>query len=71
MMATPFAVISVEIGKRQIIFENLSTTTKMAFFPWDSGRGPTMSTEMISHGACGVSFGCKGVCPAEVIVFTF
>ena len=60
-MATPCEVILVVVGKSLIILENWSTITIMAFFPYDSGSGPMRSTDMISHGELGISFGFRGV----------
>jgi hypothetical protein len=48
------------VGTTIIIFENLSTMTRIALKPWDSGSSPIRSTEMCSHGPEGTSFGCSG-----------
>ena len=61
ILATPCEVISVVVGKSLIILENRSTITIMAFFPYDSGSGPMRSTDMISHGELGISFGFRRV----------
>ena len=71
MVATPWAVISMEIGNNQIILENRLTTVRMALFPCNSGNGPMMSTDMISQGFCGISFGCKGIFDALLINLFF
>ena len=71
MVATPFEVIESMMGKRWIILENRSTTTRIAFLPSDWGRGLIRSTEMISQGDDRISFGCRGVILEEVLAFTF
>ena len=71
IVATPFAVISVEMGNTRIIFEKRSTMVRITFFPCDSGRGPIMSTDMISQGHCGTAFGCSGVLAALVTDLVF
>ena len=48
-------------GESRIILENRSTITIMAFFPCDSGSGLIRSTDIISHGELGTSFGFRGV----------
>ena len=60
IFAMPWEVISVDTGNSRIILEKWSTTTIMAFFPFDSGNGPIKSTEIISHGASGTAFGFNG-----------
>ena len=70
-METPFVVMSVEIGNNLIIFENLLTTVRMAFFPCDSGRGPMISTEMTSQGFGGMVLGWSGVLAALVLDLVF
>ena len=71
IVATPFEVIESMTGKRCIILENQSTTTRIAFLPSDWGRGPIRSMEMISQGEDGISFGCRGVVLEVVLAFTF
>ena len=70
-MATPFAVISVEIGNNWIIFEKRSTMVRIALFPCDSGKGLIMSTDMIFQGHCGTMFDCSGVLAALVTDLVF
>ena len=71
IVATPFAVISVEMGNNRIIFKKRSTMVRITFFPCDSGKGPMMSTNMISQGHCGTVFGCNGVLAALVTDLVF
>ena len=53
MLATPKAVMSVDTGNKCIILEKTSTTVRIAFLPDDSGNGPIMSIDMVSHGFSG------------------
>ena len=51
----PFVVKSVEVGIAVVYFENLSTTTKIEFSPFDLGSGPTKSIVITSNGRVGTS----------------
>ena len=70
-MATPFTVILVEMGDNRIILEKRLTMVRIVFFPCDSGRGPIISTDMISQGHCGTVFGCSGVLATLVTDLVF
>ena len=70
IFATPWEVISVDIGNSRIIFEKRSTTTIIAFFPFDLGNGPIKSTKIISHGVLGTVFGFNRVFFPNISVLT-
>src|SRR5882672_2906345 len=55
--ATPELVILVVQGTRIFILVRYLVITKIALYPLDSGRGPTISTEIVSHGSVAMSVG--------------
>ena len=53
MLINPFVDNYVVVGIRQIIFENLLITDKIALNPLDLGSGPMMSNDVDSQGDSG------------------
>src|SRR6202030_530204 len=62
MRAVPTAFNSVLVAMRIIILENLSTITRTALYPCDSGSGPIRSIEMCSQGFEGIACGLSWLC---------
>lgn len=56
----PIEVSLIVDGIKIASFVNLSTITTSALNLFDSGSGPIMSTDMISHGFDGTSLGTRG-----------
>src|ERR1700723_4327963 len=61
MWAVPTAFNSVLVAMRIIILENLSTITRTALYPCDSGSGLIRSIEMCSQGFEGIACGGGGL----------
>src|ERR1700722_3084917 len=62
ILATPWAVTPVCVGRMMIILVNISHITRITLYPCDSGSSPIMSIEICSQGCLGISFGCRGAC---------
>src|SRR5882757_515937 len=58
--ATPELVILVVHGTRIFILVRYSVTTKITLNPFDSGKGPIISTDIVSHGLVAMSVGYRG-----------
>ena len=69
--ATPLADSSVVVGIARTILEKRSTTVRIASYPFEAGKGPIMSIEMISHGASGASWGCNGAAVGPCLGLVF
>src|ERR1700720_4489027 len=67
ILATPWAVTPVCVGRITTILVNMSHITKIALYPCDSGSSPIMSIEMCSQGYLGISFGCRGASPGALL----
>ena len=56
-VAIPLDVTVELLGRKNDFFVNQSMTTKMVSNPFDSGKGPIISMEIICQGPLGTSFG--------------
>src|SRR5258707_14309773 len=55
--ATPVESTVVTVGTAWMCLDSLSTTTRMALYPLDSGSSPMVSTEITSQWQVGIQFG--------------
>src|SRR5260221_160087 len=55
--ATPVESTVVTVGMAWMCLDSLSTTTRMALYPLDSGSSPMVSTEITSQWWVGIRFG--------------
>src|SRR5258706_5099630 len=55
--ATPAESTVVTVGTAWMCLDNLSTTTRMALYPLDSGSSPMVSMEITSQQQVGIQFG--------------
>ena len=60
IFAMPDEDMSVVVAFSRIILLKRSTTTRMASFPFDFGKGPMISMLISSQGPAGMGRGCSG-----------
>jgi hypothetical protein len=69
--AVSLADTIIVVGRKWANFVSLSTTTKIASFPWDGGKLVMKSSMMTLKGLAGMSKGCRNpyFVPRSCLIF--